>query len=172
MKYQNIILIGVFVLLIIVFYLFSTPKSKKEEEPIVEETKKEVKYYDVKLSGEFLRTGSYLIPSDWTLEMLFEYGGVKSEGDITGFTLTNLVEDNKEYFIPKKDIEPEKSKLTNINTADIDELIKLNGIGEVLANNIIEYRNQQLFNSIEDIKKVKGIGDFVYEKIKDFITVW
>ena len=43
-------------------------------------------------------------------------------------------------------------------------------IGDSKANAIIEYRKKSKFKSIEDIKKVSGIGDKLYDKIKDFIT--
>ena len=48
----------------------------------------------------------------------------------------------------------------------------LSGIGEAKANDIINYRNNNgLFKSIEDIKKVNGIKDGTFNKIKDSITV-
>lgn len=62
--------------------------------------------------------------------------------------------------------------IININTADVDMLTKLTGIGESKAKDIINYRNQNgLFKSIEEIKNVSGIGDSTYSKIKDQITV-
>lgn len=60
----------------------------------------------------------------------------------------------------------------NINTATSSELQTLNGIGEAKAKAIIEYREKNgNFEKIEDIKNVSGIGDSVYDKIKDNITV-
>lgn len=60
----------------------------------------------------------------------------------------------------------------NINTAGIDTLCTLQGIGEVKAQRIIDYRNANGgFKSIEEIKSVSGIGDKTYENIKDRITV-
>ena len=60
----------------------------------------------------------------------------------------------------------------NINTASKKELMTLSGIGEAKANDIINYRNNNgLFKSIEDIKKVNGIKDGTFNKIKDSITV-
>ncbi len=58
----------------------------------------------------------------------------------------------------------------NINQAGRDELIKLPGVGGVLARRIIEYRNQRgVFSSIDELIKVKGIGDKKLEKIKKHI---
>ena len=61
----------------------------------------------------------------------------------------------------------------NINTASKDELKRLKGIGEAIAQNIIDYRNEYgNFDSIEEIINVKGIGKAKFEDIKDHITVW
>lgn len=60
----------------------------------------------------------------------------------------------------------------NINTCGIPDLLKIKDLGEIKATKIIEYRelNGQ-FNNIEEIKKVNGIGDVLFNKIKEFITV-
>lgn len=61
--------------------------------------------------------------------------------------------------------------LININTATLEELQEIDGIGEGKAKKIIEYREEHgKFNSIEDIKNVDGIGDKLYETIKIYIT--
>lgn len=60
--------------------------------------------------------------------------------------------------------------LININTASLEELMQLPGIGEATAKLIIEYRSTNKFNSIEDIMNVSGIGEGKYNKIKDLIT--
>ena len=60
----------------------------------------------------------------------------------------------------------------NINTASRSELIKLDGIGPVYADRIIEYRRKHgPFQRPEDIKKVKGIGQKKWEANKDVIAV-
>ncbi len=70
----------------------------------------------------------------------------------------------------KKQLKP-GSKI-NINTAYAGDLELLPGVGEVMAERIIEYREQKRgFRRIEDIKQVKGIGDKKFEQIKEYIVV-
>lgn len=66
---------------------------------------------------------------------------------------------------------PVKS-LISLNTASKEELMMLSGIGESIAERIILYRQENgSFQTIEELKNVKGIGDKVFEKIKNNITV-
>ena len=64
------------------------------------------------------------------------------------------------------------NSIISINTASESDLTTLDGIGPSKAKAIIEYRNANgPFKTIEDIKKVSGIGDAAFEKIKNRITV-
>lgn len=66
----------------------------------------------------------------------------------------------------------EQNNLININNATVDELDELPKIGPSIANAIIKYREKYgEFINIEQIKNVTGIGDKVFESIKDLITV-
>lgn len=65
-----------------------------------------------------------------------------------------------------------ENKTISINTASKEEFMTLPGIGESKALAIINYRNENgLFASIEDIMKVSGIGEKMFEKIKNSITL-
>lgn len=60
----------------------------------------------------------------------------------------------------------------NINSCSLEELLTIKGLGDIKAKKIIEYRDDNgLFKSIEDIKNINGIGDALFNKIKEFITV-
>lgn len=61
-------------------------------------------------------------------------------------------------------------KLVNINTANLEELMSLPGVGETKAKAIISYRETKKFEKIEDILNVSGFGDNLYEQIKIHIT--
>lgn len=60
----------------------------------------------------------------------------------------------------------------NLNTATLDELKSLPGVGEVTARNIIEYREKNGgFKNLEELKKVKGIGEKKFELLKNYLTL-
>ena len=61
--------------------------------------------------------------------------------------------------------------MISITKASKEDLMTLPSIGESKAQNIIDYRNKNGFKTIEEIKNVEGIGDSLYEKIKDKITL-
>lgn len=67
----------------------------------------------------------------------------------------------------------EKGGIVNINTADATELQKLQGVGPKMAEKIIEKRTELggKFSSIEDLRKVKGIGEKTFDKMKDQLTI-
>jgi len=73
---------------------------------------------------------------------------------------------------PSKPNELRLNKKININTAYAADLMLLPGIGEVMAEKIIEYREKiEGFKKIEDIMNVKGIGEKKFGKLKPYITV-
>lgn len=94
-------------------------------------------------------------------------------------SIINNEKSNEEIEASSEEIKEDKAtnnqeinndNLININFASKEELMTLTGIGESKADLIIDYRNEQLFETIDDIKNVKGIGDSLFEKIKDYIT--
>lgn len=70
-------------------------------------------------------------------------------------------------------IEPPKQTTDQIslNQASLEQLQTLPGIGESKAKAIVAYREEHPFTQIEELKEIKGIGESIFEKIKDYITV-
>ena len=60
----------------------------------------------------------------------------------------------------------------NINTCTYEDLLNIKGLGEKKAEKIIQYRNEfGLYKSIEEIKNISGIGNTLFDAIKEYITV-
>lgn len=92
---------------------------------------------------------------------------INQEDNIKEETITN-----EETTSSDKIEDKDKATLISINTATIEQFDSLPGIGEAKAKSIVEYRDKNgLFETVEDIKNVSGIGESLFEKIKDYITV-
>lgn len=87
----------------------------------------------------------------------------------------NNEENNKENKKNKKNKKDKKSKkeftgVVNINTATVQELKALPGIGKGISKQIVEMRAKEKFKSIDDLKKIKGLGPKTIEKIKNNLS--
>lgn len=123
--------------------------------------------FQAEIKGEIINPGIYFIEDDETLEDLInKAGGLTYEADITHLSLLKSVLHGDVIVIPKK-----RNEKVSLNSASKEELMTLSGIGESKANLIIEYRTNNTFKSIEDIMKVKGIGEKIFNKIKDQICL-
>ena len=115
-------------------------------------------------------------------------GGFLPTADTSGVNLAQKLKDGMQVTVPEKApaalpgtaangaatgaAKPLPDGMVNINTADEKELDKLPGVGAVTAKRIIEYRTENgAFQAPEEIKRVKGIGDAKYEKMKDKIAL-
>ena len=148
----------------------------------------------VYLCGAVVNPGVYEVPEGSRLfEVLDMAGGMAQDADKTYLNLARNVCDGEQIIIfTTQETQKMQSDsgttvvtenavvvsggtsdgLVNINTASINELTSISGIGESRAQSIISYREQHgQFNSIEGIKEVDGIKDGLFQKIKDKITV-
>lgn len=138
----------------------------------------------VEIKGEVNRPEVYEIDEGSIIRDLIDMaGGLTSDANINNINRAEKLKNNQLIVIPNKNnINTYENKnistglssdgLININNADLEELQKINGIGEVKAQSIIDYREKNGgFKSIEDIKNVDGIGSKTFEKIKDKICI-
>lgn len=108
-------------------------------------------------------------------------GGLTEIADVSKVNLAYVLEDGEKLYIPtihdENDIEyliseSGVNEKVNINTAKIDELQNIPGVGPSIAQAIIDYRDENgKFKSIEDIKSVSGVGESKYKKMEKYIKV-
>lgn len=134
----------------------------------------------IDISGEIKNPGIYKVKGRVRLyEIIDKAGGLKEEANINSINQARYVKDGEKIIIPSsrnsqgmdKESISNGNNLVNINTASKEELLKLPGIGEVTAEKIINYRDNNNFTKIEDLKNVNGIGMATYNKLKDLICV-
>lgn len=150
------------------------------------------------ISGEVKSPGVVeLYSEDRLMDGVKKCGGVTDEADMNRINLAMKISDEGHYIIPKigEDIENVKDKgketvnqtqnlnddkseqnkennKININNASLLELDSLPGVGEVTAQKIMDYREENTkFKSIEEIKNVKGIGENKFNNLKDYISI-
>lgn len=86
--------------------------------------------------------------------------------------LRNQLSNQSQGQVAGANTEENQTDKININTATAVDLDKLPGIGAVRAADIISYRDSHGgFQTIEELKNIKGIGDTTFEKLKDSVTV-
>lgn len=152
--------------------LEETQTNKKETNIIFIDIKGAVKYPGVYESEEGMRV----------IDAIQLAGGITPEGDENQLNLALKLTDQMVVYVPQKgEIEGEQPQWSvsgstasdekiNINTANAEELLQLEGIGQKKAEGIIQYREENgSFQTIEDIKNVSGIGEKTFEKFKEKI---
>lgn len=179
----------VLVIAIIIMTAFGIKLSGKEKEIIFtnysdseqngeahNEEKETFIYVDI--DGAVNNPGVYgLYEGSRVIDAINKAGGLKETAATQNLNKARKLNDGEKIYIYEEgDIEIISdniisSTLININTASMDSLMTLPGIGEVYAKRIIDYRSSKKFTSIEEIKNVTGIGDKTFDKIKELITI-
>lgn len=135
----------------------------------------------VYVTGAVVNPGVYYLPEESRVQDALEAaGGPTLSADLDRVNLAERVHDEDQIYFPEIGEENVPSTriggtgegLVNINTASIGELEGLPGIGPALAQSIVDYREAHgPFNTLEEIMDVQGIGQGVFEDIRELITV-
>lgn len=181
--------IVVILLLALIMRVHNSNQSDINVEAATENPETETEDLYVDIGGAVHRPGVYKVENGTRLYEVIELaGGLTSDADTDSVNQAAFVEDGVKVIIPiyvetdeenpgvKQDVNatqtgPDVSGTVNINSADKDTLKTLPGIGDVIADRIIEYRSLNRFQTKEDIMNVKGIGNSIYDKIKDGIVI-
>ena len=141
----------------------------------------ETEMFAVFVCGSVVTPGVYELPAGSRVyEAVALAGGMTDEAAQTAVNQAELLADGQMIEIPTKEeqqaqADAEKARsdgLVNINTAGLEELQTLPGIGESKARSIIAYREKNgTFKATEDIKNVDGIGDGIYAKLEGCMKV-
>ena len=184
---------GILLILVGVGGLFSKKEESVEETEVVvttvlaektevSTTQETVIFVDIK--GEVKNPGVYQMKvGDRVKDALEAAGGLTEEADSQKVNLAKRLEDQMVIVVPKVGEEAEeipagetrneatKEGKVNINTATVEELKTLKGVGEKKAEAIIEYRKKNgSFKTKEDLMKVRGIGKKLFESFEERIV--
>lgn len=120
-------------------------------------------------------------PGARVIDAVERAGGARDGADLSLLNLAAPLVDGQQILVPKEGQVPGGTTgattggsggLINVNTADAATLETLDGIGEVLAGTIVEYREQNgPFTSVDQLEDVPGIGPSTLEAIRDQVTV-
>jgi len=144
----------------------------------------------VEIKGEVNKPNVYTLNENAIIKELIEAaGGVTENADLNNINRAKKLQNHDLIYIAnkndtKKEVKGANSEtntgksqgttnnIVNINTATLEELKTLNGVGDSKAKSIIEFREQSGgFKSKEDIKNVNGIGEKMFERIKEQIEI-
>lgn len=171
---KTIILVAIFTIAYVVCmdlvnkYMSNIDFETVEKDSIVQS---ESNVFSVSISGSVVNPGTYTVTKDCNLGYLISLaGGVTSNADLTSFNSNVQLVNGGTYYISYK--RSDDTTKISLNTATQAQLDTLPGIGEVFAKRIIEYRLANgSFKAIEELKNVKGIGESLYDSLKDLVCL-
>jgi competence protein ComEA len=144
----------------------------------------------VDVEGAVREPGVYTLPAgSRVIDALRAAGGAGPGADVRSVNLARPIADGERVYIPRKGEAPPPDASggtggggggnggsgagkVNLNSASESELESLPGIGQVLAQRIVDYRTQHgPFHDVKDLLKVEGIGQKKFDSLKDYVTV-
>ena len=157
--------------------LLSKSAASSEQETSVESSSSKIY---VHVTGAVNQPGVYQLKADARgIDAVNAARGLTGDADGDAVNLAAKLKDGQKLNIPTKSQTQQvqtagtaSEAKVNLNTATKEQLMALPGIGEVLAQNIVDYREKNgAFSDPAEIKNVNRIGDKLYEQLKDLIVV-
>ena len=180
-KWVNQLTIGILIgLFFSGLVLFISSKPRGDPITLLTPTQSEVIY--VHIDGAVSNPGVYKLPRvSRGADAIELAGGLLENADTRNINFATTLLDGTKLYVPSmsensvstfRSSDAALIRIININTATVTEFDELPDIGVSKAQLIIDYRNENgLFESIEDILNVPGIGPAIFDKIKHMITV-
>lgn len=200
-KYKQIIIIAAIILTIIVGIIIYFTNNFTKEEDFLEDINEEENIVNevtintiideevkpdivVHVTGQVVNPGIVKVKDgSRVIDAIEAAGGATSDAKLDLINLAYVLEDGIKIYVPSNKDEEEfqiqtntsntnKPLRVNINTATVNELEKLPGIGTSIAQRIVTYRTENgKFNTIEDLKNVSGIGESKLNNIRAYVYV-
>lgn len=130
------------------------------------------------IEGEVYKAGTYVLKDGVTMGDLIEAaGGTTANADDLAYFSTASLKAGSSYYIASKFDETDicsKSEISkvNINEDGAETLMSVNGITTSIASSIVSYRTENgIFNTIEDLLNVYGIGNATYHKVRNYVIL-
>lgn len=155
----------------------------EEAEENAEPSENVSNYVFVEVKGAVKSPGVYEVPADARVTNVLSLAEILSSADLLTVNQSQKVKDEMVIYVPEigemetvdmtvAENTGEGEIMVNVNTASIEELTQLNGIGEKKAQLIIEYREQNgLFMAKEDLMNITGIGEKTFDSLEPYITI-
>ena len=143
---------------------------------VVTEVQSPVATIFVHVVGDVAKAGVYeLAAGSRVVDAIAAAGGPLRAAKLINLNLARVLFDGEQIIVGNHQLQPNSSSQSgkvNLNLATSSQLEQLPGIGPVIAARILQHRDENgPFRQISDIQQVAGIGDVIYSKIKDQISV-
>ncbi len=138
----------------------------------------------VHVAGAVRDPGVYRLPADARVDdAVRRAGGASARADLGGLNLAAELEDGRQVLVPERPrggtgaapaapVEPAEGQPLNLNTATLEQLDTLSGIGPTTAQKILDFREDKGgFGSVEELGEIPGIGDKRLASLREEVTL-
>jgi competence protein ComEA len=173
------IIVGVLLGAGIIFLVTRPPRG----EPIILLPAPSQSPFTVYVNGAVKKPGLFAVPPGSRVnDVIQAAGGTTDDANIDTLNLARIIEDGEQITVPERinstldsnetEVSDPSLLMVNINTASLEQLDTLPGIGPITGQNIIDYRTANgPFTTIEQLLDVPNIGQITFDKVKDFISI-